>query len=414
MPESLPLSPLDLVSAKLHRDERSMDFALVVRFAGSGPGKAALRAGAQSACHTFPSSGSKVVGRCWEWIEDDSALTECVVASSTAGREAMEHFVDAPFDPHEGRPVRQMLVVEADSGDVRLVTRLHHCAFDGISAGLWLMVQLSVAAGTMPAVDEVQPWTPPVLRQHDAPVRRSAYAFGGPSGRVWSDTRRSSPQRRWQTLSLEAAPIRAAANATPEVTYNDVLASSWLEALIRWNEGHGARNDNLGLWLPTNIRQQPFAGFGNGSSRIRVYGRWSLDASPQQRCTSFREQVAWSKAHGEWHVPADSPLLRQPDWLLVPVLRAVLGRPWVDMGSSVFSHVEQVGTASALLPMVRDTQWVSMLHHRFPVGIVGATLGTETSLSLTWDPAMISDEHAEALLESYRQVVNETVTGLLS
>jgi hypothetical protein len=412
MPGLLPLSPLDLVSAKLTRASRPLDFAVVVRFVGAGPGREKLLAGAQSALRAFPPSGSTVDGRSWRWLDAPLDLRVLEVEGETAAREAIEAFIDAPFDPHGAPPVRELEVRDVSSGTVRLVARFHHCAFDGVTTGLWLLIQLGVAAGTLPPVEERQDWRPPALRPHDAPVRKSRFARCGPSQRVWSSAQRPSHQRRWATVDLEAEPLRAAVACVPDVTYNDLLACSWLETLIRWNAAHGARHDNLALWLPVNIRQHAFSGFGNGSSRIRVYGRWERAADATARCTLFRKQVAWSKSNGEWFVPADSALLRQPDWVLVPFLRGWLGRPWVDMGSAVFSHMEQIGPAAELLPMVAGTEWVTMLHKRFPVGLVGATLGAHTSLSMTWDPGMLPDDAARELLAQFEATVHETASEL--
>lgn len=410
--ERSPLSPLDLVSAKLHRDSRPLDFAVIVRFEGDGPGAQALREGAASAVRAFPPSGSVVEARAWVWQGVPVDMSVADVLDVAAGRMVMEAFIDKGFDPHTCPPVKQLLLHEVTGGAVRLVTRFHHSAFDGMSAAMWLLIQLSVATGRMSPVTAVQAWSAPPLKSHDAPVRKSRYARTGPSGRLWSQARACSHRRRWATVSLDAVPLRAAMGCLEGATYNDLLASSWLETTMRWNAAHGAASNKMGLWLPTNIRQNPFGGFGNGSSRIRVYGRWSSDATAVQRCTLFREQVAWSKAHGEWHIPTDSALLRQPDWLLVPVLRAVLGRPWVDMGSTVFSHVEQIGTAAAVLPMVRETEWVTMLHARFPVGLVGATLDHTTSLSLSWDPGMMADAHAHEILSLFEATVQETALEL--
>ena len=406
---TFPLSTLDLVSAKLHRAARPMDFSVVITV--DGLDLDALRRGAQSARRAFPTTGSVVIRREWVWQEQDAGLcTEARAADTAERRAALEAFVDAPLDPHHTPPVR-VLWVTCPQGN-RLAVRFHHCAVDGISAGLWLLQMLLVATGRLPERAEVQDWAPPVLRTHADPVRLSKYAFGGASERLWSSGSRPTPARRWRALAVEAAPLRAAVAQLDGPTYNDLLSAAYLETLVRWNRAHGEPGTRMGVWLPTNIRETALQGFGNGSSRIRVYARSAEGASSADRVRAFREQVAWSRAHGEWHVPEDLSILRWPTWLMVPVLRAYIDRPGVDFGSAVFSHMEKLGPAEALLPMVRDPEWVMMLDKRYPVGMAAATMGPETRMSLTWDPGMMPEAEAIRLLESYRETLQEMAEAI--
>jgi hypothetical protein len=404
-----PLSSLDLVSAKLSRAARPLDFAVVLTV--DGVDLAGLRRGAESARRAFPTSGSVVQGRDWVWQDADPALCTQVEASDLSGRQAaLEAFVDAVLDPHSSPPVR-VLWVRCSAGD-RLAVRFHHCAFDGISAGLWLLQMLLVATGGLPELTEVQDWAPPALRSHPSPVRLSKYAWGRASERLWHPAGPPSPHRRWKAFAVEAAPLRAAVSTLGGPTYNDLLSAAFLETLVRWNRAHGQPAARMGLWLPTNIRETPLQGFGNGSSRIRVYGRSAEADSAAQRIMDFREQVDWSRAHGEWHVPQDLGLFKWPTWLMVPVLRAYIDRPGVDYGSAVFSHMEKLGPVEALLPMVRDPEWVMMLDKRYPVGMAATTMGTHTRMSLTWDPGMMPEGEAASLLQSYGQTLQEMAEAI--
>jgi hypothetical protein len=404
-----PLSPLDLISAKVGSTGRPMDFAVLVTVDGIGVD--ALRRGGRSARHAFLPSGSRVRGRSWEWQQDPPELcAQLQVEDPGAQRAALEAFIDAPMDPHLGLPVR-MLLVCCPQGD-RLGVRFHHAAFDGISAGLWLVQMLMVAVGGLPETQTVEPWSPPQLQAHPSPARLSKYAWGGASERLWHPGGKPSAQRRWRSLVVDATPLRAAVGRLGGPTYNDLLASAYLQTLSRWNADHGRPAERMGLWLPVNIRQHALEGFGNGSSRVRIYDRCRKESTAAERVRAFREQLSWSREHGEWHVPQDLRLFGWPTWLMVPLLRAFIDRPGVDFGSSVFSHIERLGRAEQLLPMVSEPEWVMTLDKRFPAGMVAATLGEQTTMSLTWDPGMLPELDALELLGLYEQVLAELAEGL--
>ena len=98
-----------------------------------------------------------------------------------------------------------------------------------------------------------------------------------------------------------------------------------------------AVRQKVGLWLPVNIRQQSAVGFGNGTSRIRLYPRYDDRASLLSKCREIRRQVSWSNRHGEWATPTKFPLASLPPWATRPLLRAYLKRPGIDMATGVFS-----------------------------------------------------------------------------
>ena len=203
------------------------------------------------------------------------------------------------------------------------------------------------------------------------------------------------------TLELDAGAIRKQLAHQAEIRLNDVLAGVCLVSMAEWNRQNGASSKGLALWHPVNIRQDAFAGFGNGSSRVRLY--WKEADEPWEWARMVRRQMDWSKQNGEWHVPK-SVLFRSPAWLRRPLVRAVLRRPWVDMGSMLFSHMERQGPfGERLLGWAERVEWVGMLDRRFPAGFVGASHGDQTWLTLCWDPALWSQDDAERFLSIYRE-----------
>jgi hypothetical protein len=159
-----------------------------------------------------------------------------------------------------------------------------------------------------------------------------------------------------------------------------------------------------------NIRAKAFDGFGNGSSRVRIYQEPA--ESLAERCRSLRRQLRWSKENGEWHIP-DSGVFSWPSWLKRPVLKAVLNRPWVDMGSMLYSHMEKAGPLGERIFRYADAlHWVGMLDKRFPAGFVGATHGDRTWMTLTWDTGMWTDDEASAFLALYEGLLGELAAEL--
>ena len=407
MTEERPrLAALDLISAKLHQDARPLDFSAILELTVSPEMAERLAMGAESACRLYPTSASRVDGRHWEW-SDEVPFSSLSLKEGQSVEELVHEFVNQDMNPHAGPQVRQQLVLGGERPV--LLSRFHHCAFDGASASMWLFHQLMVAAGQLPAETQSGDWSPPSLAHHDAPHRKSKYAHWGGARRLWMDGKQPSAERRCVSIQLDSRPIRTAIAGLEGVTYNDFLAAHFTQALVEWNAQHGAPTTQLALWLPTNIRPSPFEGFGNGSSRMRVYADSMAGPGVVDRCQQFREQVTWSRANGEWYVPPADGLQKLPDTWLAPFLRAYLGRPGVDMGTAPFTHLERIGMMDRFVPMIHSARWVMMLHKWHPIGMAAATLGEHTDMTLTYDPAQFSDASAEGFLALYESLL---VAGL--
>jgi len=166
-----------------------------------------------------------------------------------------------------------------------------------------------------------------------------------------------------------------------------------LSTLMEWNRKHG-RSDRVGLWFPINIREHPSEGFGNGTSRIRIYADFTPHDALPERCRKVHAQIVRARESGEWHVPD----LRLPRFLL----RLYLNRPWVDVGSTVFTHLDRLESES--FPGVTSIEVIGQMHHRYPVAWNAVTLRGVTRLTLTYDPARIHAEDAEELLSAFREL----------
>src|SRR5215208_39053 len=276
---------LDVAFYLLHSDYSPQDFTLIFHLRNPPPVDR-LQAGATSAMNRFPKSGSCIERNKWVWRED----TQFNLSDSTS---AIERFIEEPFDLRQQPPVKQALI--SDESGTRLVTRFHHAAADGLSAALWLGHQLNVAYGMEAVERERAPFVEITLRQAATctSVRRSQFAFDKASDPLWTSQSERSGRRRWLTIGFPASDLQKACRRAGGFTYNNLLATCTLELFLQWNSIYrsGPYNKRIGLWMPMNVRRESSVGFGNGTSRIRLYARYKSAAPIVEKAREVRRQV---------------------------------------------------------------------------------------------------------------------------
>ena len=410
---------LDRAFYLLDSPRSPQDFTLVLHLKDA-PEPDRFYAGAKSAMNRFPTSACCIDGQAWVWRENKYFKLEIVTTGSEfETRAAIERFIDEPFDLRRQPPVKQILIFD---GGVRLATRFHHCAADGLSAALLVGHQLSVAYGLEAAQSERGEFDGLVLRRQQASVRRSQFAFDGASDRLWTANTRCSGARRWATIDFPAVELQKACRRAGGFTYNDLLATCTLEVLMRWNANHGrerggycrggtpwppaiATQSKIGLWMPMNIRRNSGEGFGNGTSRIRVYARYDSDANLIEKCREVRRQVSWTSEHGEWVVPEIQWFSRLPSPIISPLLRGYLNLPSIDMATAVFSHVASGMAACEAFKHVERIECVGLLHPRQSLAINAATHRGNTWMTFTYDPALLTTDDVNELSRLYEQQI---------
>ena len=309
----------------------------------------------------------------------------------------IEQFVNERFKPCRNYPIKQML------DGATLATRFHHAAADGLSAALWLGHQLSVGYGLTPPSRSAEL----SLRRAAISVRRSKFAYDGACDPLWTSGPARLGTRRWKTFSFPASDLRHACRRAGGFTYSDLLATCTLEMFRLWNESH-IRNGapRVGLWLPMNIRSRSFEGFGNGTSRVRLYARYSPSASLIEKAREVRRQVSWTTEHGEWAVPEIPLFTRLPSAITAPALRGYLNRPSIDMTTGVFSHADRwAGDAREAFKNVQRIECVGLLHPRQNLAINGATHRGQTWMTFTYDTGLLSNTDAEQLIRMFDQQI---------
>jgi len=395
------LSTLDLICLVMNHPERPLDFALVLHFKKS-PGVEALQAGARSARNRYPTTGSYIDGKQWlrfNLPQEGGTLAE----ASSDPVVAIERFLERPFDPRREVPVQQLLVENRSDLSAQLLTRFHHTVADGLSAALWLEHQLGVACGQERPQTTLSPLRELELLHHPSPVRRSRFAYRGPSERLCSSGSRSSRQRLWFTVAIPTADLRERLGKRRGFTYNDLLATCALEVFRHWNRAHG-KGHKVGLWVPVNIRKKRSLGFGNGTSRLRIYARYAEASSLVDKCREIHRQVFWSSRHGEWAVPRSPLLTRLPLQVMGPLLRGYFNRPWVDMATGVFSHVDR-WQDKAHVDDVEKIECIGQMDGHHSVAINGATYRDQIWFTFTYDPSRLIATDIQCLAGMYEEQI---------
>ena len=387
------LGTLDLVCRAMDSPLRSLDYSLLLHFRQPPDGER-LRKGALSARNLYPVTGSSIEGRKWRRLEaPEHGLTIAEVeGGNTDG--AIREFLRVPFRLDREPPLRQLLI-HGMNGPACLVTRIHHAAGDLLSTLIWIRHQLRVASGRDRLVENMAPFEPLRLRQSAVRASKSASAYRGRCHPIWTRNAAPSPERNWTTLRLRASELVGLSRDSEGFTYNDVLIACVLDTLHWWNSRHGAAGRKTGVWLPMNIREDPFRGFGNGTSRIRVYRRFAGGDTLQSKCRLIRSQIDWSRRHGEWAVPERHLLTRWHFPASVALLRGYLNRPWADMGSAALTHVQQwPGQMDDEFADVAGMETIGALHTRHALTMAAVTHAGQTWMTLTHDPALLGEDDA--------------------
>lgn len=391
------LSTLDLVCRVADTELRPLDFALVLHLTQSPDVESMIR-GAHSARNFYPSTGSWVNGKQWAPKTALESNLDVRKRDSGAPNAPVEEFIKLPFRLDEEVPLRQLLIEDGVIGPALLITRVHHAAGDLLSTLMWVCHQLSVAKGRRTGVSQMAPFESLSLLGHRSRGRKSPWGHRRGCDPIWTRPAVASMTRRWQTIEIRRSDFAGLSRKRDGFTYNDLLLTSILETLHWWNGQHGMTGRKLGIWVPVNIRQEPFSGFGNGTSRIRVYRRFPDNAPVRTKCLEVRRQVDWSKQNGEWAVPDKPAWTRLPFPVSAPILKAFLNRSWADMGSAAFSHVERwPAHVESELEDVARMEVIGALHIRHALMFAAVTHRDRTFMTLTYDPALLWEEDVKSI-----------------
>lgn len=313
----------------------------------------------------------------------------------------IQEFLESPLRLAEGPPLRQLLLGIGDPPSWSLVTQVHHAVSDLIGTMLFLQWQLQVARGLVPSPVRPHKMRPALL---EVPKGARRNPDSRPSTRLAVRAAPPSAVRCWRTLSVPRKPLGSLTQTMGGFRWNDCLLAAALDALAAWNERQGMSADRIGLWVPMDVRKERLRDFGNGVSRIRVHRERVSKVKSRaflERCRSVRRTVYRKKRAGEWAVPP----LRAPDWMFpvaTPLLRRWLNRPWADFGSAGFTNVEHwPGDDEPVLDDVSSMEVIGCLHPRHPLYFAAMSGVEETTVTITWDPALLREEDIDFIADTF-------------
>ncbi|MXY70657.1 MAG: hypothetical protein F4Y47_19170 [Acidobacteriia bacterium] len=404
------LSTLDLVSLIMDSEVRRLDFAVLLHFDREIDANDLAR-GALSARRLYSTTACNVVHGRWCPLEPDS----CELAFRSLGRGEskglIEQFLRRPFDLASGPPLRQAWVRDAETGNGCLVTKVHHCVADLLSVLAWIRHQLRVASDLERPCSKPAAVVPPALAQAPPGAKRNpAWDRCAP---LWTRPGEASGEKRWTTSSFSHGELAGISLAECGFTLNDVLVVAALETLQEWNRIQGYNGRRVGIWLPVNIRRDAFEGFGNASSRIRIRRDYADGLDIADKCRAVRSQINLARERGEWIVPRRTLLTGIPLRFSAPLVRRYLNRPWADMGSAAFSHVQKwPGQDDPVFAGLRELGVLGAMHRRHALIFAAVSLGERTWMTITYDPALLWPEDIAIIRDRYLSTVEAASRGL--
>ena len=404
------LSLLDVSSLAVDRLERPATFAVILRSTRSSErwNLERLREGARIAMREFPRSACCVDGTEWIVGSTEPEITELTVADLEEQQREAESFVSGVITPTHAPLLRQRLIRERKSGSVLLATQMHHALGDGIALVLWLSCQMrgTPVLGSRRKLSNPSGGDGLRLRQAAQPNgKKPKWKMTQSLCRPMARSTRSA-QKCWKTLFLDENELRAVITGRKlGITLNDLGCAIIFRSLREWL---GTTSRPLSLWMPLSLRRDPFSGFGNASSRIRVLepqgdGTW-IDYAKQ-----VRAQIEHALGSGQWDLGRSAdPIKKTARWvgrIQARVLRLLLkmffARPGMDPCTTAFSfgsRVSAIDDAEAF-PDVETLETVGHLYSAHPFAFSAGGFGGRMAITFFWDPAQLEPTEACRLFE---------------
>jgi hypothetical protein len=394
-------SVLDLITLAMSSKTRPLDGVVIFDLLPNSFSPESLEQGAKSAHYRFLISASIMKSKAWHFQPEDTVpIQEQTVDSATLRDQAISQFLSEASDLRRRPSFRQLILHSPNRFE--LICFADHAVADLMSVLNWTRHQLDVAAKRQAPLSKPQRPDRPKLQTHEKPKGKNRFAQRGPSTPLWRRFKNISSKRNFVSIDVDAEILRSTISNIKDITYNDLLIAILLENYYQWNAKHQTTTEHISLWCPINIRESPFDGFGNGSSRIRVYPRLDPQAPILDRCQEIRTQMRAAKKDGEWFVPPGSLLTKLPRPMMNRLARAYFNRPWVDMATAPFSHVERIGPEEAdrLFPEVKRIEVIGALHHYYPLGFWAVSMHGRTTLTCVYDPASLEQTDIRELMDS--------------
>lgn len=273
-------------------------------------------------------------------------------------------------------PERLCLGVIEENNHKYLALKMSHVLGDAISMLMWLKVIVTGETSSEPLKLKSFP------SKKDTPYRKLVTSNAW-MGKVDQDERR-------HILKLTLSHPKKIQNHS----INDILLLSLLRSL---------KVKHKAIWLPVNVREKFWSGFGNGLSRMRIYPL--ENASLVDELNFIRKQKSENMKNGEVALPPQDLDLNSP--LKKNLFKLWLNRPWADWGSLSLSHLED---RENHWPEIKSLWGVTNIIEKHQGGLFAWTHGTETFLTFTLDwnvPLFEGRNLLEDIQKNFEEIYHE-------
>jgi hypothetical protein len=381
------LNLLDYTFSLMDSDERPLAFAIVFHLKIQMP-KEMLELGANKAMKLYPKVACCINGTKWKTIPGKFQIVEFQVESEEEKKELIDKLLSRKIKINEERLLKQYLIHQG--GRSSLMTHCHHSLADGASLAFWLQAQLGNYHS--PAQGQVE------FKSPKKQEKLSKYVFDTVSDYIQPQIKNKiSANKRTLSFCFDTPK-----HLNTDFTYNDKIVASILKGIRRWDKSILKAS----LWMPVNIRKNSYVGFGNGSSRVRIYDHTKENESIEILAKNIRTQVRWNKENGTWAVPASLFLVKILNlWPFKVLLKKYLSRESVDYGTTIFSHMEMLQDDQELYQMLDNIEVMNLLHQKIPITMFAIGFAGKTNFTLTYDGELFSQESIGEL----KQILSDSI-----
>lgn len=336
------MAQLDLLDEILQISEggkRSLDCLVIADFKNP-PSKIELKLGALKAQEIFPKTG----------------------------RHELEIFEKISLEKFAAKPLKSIWHMEEAIIGHSIVLKMSHVLGDGVSLVLWLKAQL----GENVSLEKLE------LKKFKQ-KKNSPYKKMLPSLKLFT-TKTPSNQRKYQRFSLEHSEDFG------PFSLNDFLSLALLDSIPYARKA---------LWVPVNVRQKGWSGFGNGLSRMRIYPP-NESLSLKEKLRFIKKQKREAMDSGEIFLAPDNFDIKNP--LKQKLIKAWINRPWADWGSLSFSHMHDRGNFFSSPEKI----WgITNIPEKLNVSVFAYTKGPETFVTVVSD-GEVDELHISHFIQEFR------------
>lgn len=406
---------LDFCFETMDSPKRSLDFCMIARLkAKMSPEN--LYTGAQQAFKCFPKSNCYLKSYKYKVCKEPWLLLEQSCPEEEKNK-VIEDFLKKPFQVKRERGIKQLYL--SCEKNTYLVTRMHHCLGDAVSFFSWLKVQLTkemiydkgliLKKSKEPRIQDFCKF----LKENTKKIQKKIIGKNQLK-KKWNfhsstllNTQKKikiSNQRKWISLSFEK-PVRKKMESIikQRLSYNDLLCAVLFETLREFKGSKKNPHNKYGLYLPINIRTDTHSGFGNGSSRIKIYDIYpDKPENYKVIAEAVRKQVNWCQKHESWRIPEKLGIIAYlPKFLSKSLLKIYSGLYFHDFGTLVFSHIERHGPLGYLFDYFSDVVSVSQLYKVYGMALIAMTFKNKTILTCTWDNNLFNKGEIKNFLDIF-------------